>query len=559
MKMRTLLFAMAWACASSSSVRAGTDAPLPLSAPVRVADTDNGTIGVYADPAGTMPCLDVPRGEGREFHILATLAGAGAGGLAGAEFRIEVSNPSGYSFTYAPPPAATIVLGNPLDLTPEDPFDNKGANVAFPFCQWQGPVSLGTLLVVNLQGGPTQILVKRKSIPSNPSFNCAHFNQCDIPSFTKVCYTQCAIDDNGEPITFRTTLNDSSCTGMQPCPEACPGKPCVDIAIAFRTTVCRDRGGQFTATVTNCSPDAQDLDVLMNYELVESFADVPAGQTFTVSRTFSPQCGVDVMRFPVAVLARNDACPVIVGREAMTDVLCVDCPGSPPDCSHAAPTIAVLSPTNHQLVTVGITGVTDPDGDPVVTRIIAVRSDEPVDAAGSGDGATCPDAVLAPDERSVQLRAERLGAGNGRIYTLYYTAHDPGGLACAGTVQVCVPRKPNGTCVLDPGGSDPTVCPAESLLSELAPTFSGPLVVTRTPSGIDVRFAPAEAGDAVVELYDLRGRLVRRLEEPARGAGELSVSWDGRDSQGRDVAQGIYLVRARLHERVWQTKVLWTR
>jgi len=298
----------------------------------------------------------------------------------------------------------------------------------------------------------------------------------------------------------------------------------------------------------------------MNYELVESFADVPPGETFTVSRQFMARCGDPVQRFPVAVLAHNDACPETVGREATTDVLCQDdCPGRPPDCSHAAPTIAELSPANHQLVTVSIAGVSDPDGDPVVTRIIAVRSDEPVDAMGSGDGATCPDAVIAPDERSVQLRAERLGAGNGRVYTLYFTAHDPGGLSCAGTVQVCVPRNSNGTCVLDPGGSDPTVCPAESVLSNLASNHATPLVVTRTTAGLDVRFVETEAASAEVELYDLRGRLVRKLGQAGGGTGELRASWDGRDADGRDVAQGIYLVRARLHDRVWQTKVLWTR
>src|SRR5262249_33967977 len=151
--------------------------------------------------------------------------------------------------------------------------------------------------------------------------------------------------------------------------------------IPFRTIACRNRSSTFTATVTNCSAVPQDLDVLMNYELVESFADVPPGETFTVSRQFMARGGDPGQRFPVAVLAHNDACAETVGREATTDVLCQDdCPGRPPDCSHAAPTIAELSPANHQLVKVSIAGVSDPDGDPVVTRIIAVRSDEPVDA-----------------------------------------------------------------------------------------------------------------------------------------------------------------------------------
>jgi len=47
-----------------------------------------------------------------------------------------------------------------------------------------------------------------------------------------------------------------------------------------------------------------------------------------------------------------------------------------------------------------------------------------------------------------------------------------------------------------------------------------------------------------VEVYDVAGRLVRRLDHEARLAGIHEVSWDGRDGAGRPVPNGLYFIRA---------------
>ena len=44
----------------------------------------------------------------------------------------------------------------------------------------------------------------------------------------------------------------------------------------------------------------------------------------------------------------------------------------------------------------------------------------------------------------------------------------------------------------------------------------------------------------IVTIHDVGGRLVRRLMLLAGG----SLRWDGRDGNGREVASGIYIVRA---------------
>ena len=57
-------------------------------------------------------------------------------------------------------------------------------------------------------------------------------------------------------------------------------------------------------------------------------------------------------------------------------------------------------------------------------KIIRVTSDEVDDASGLGDGSTNNDIVIAADGKSVQLRQERQGSANGRVYTIYVEASD---------------------------------------------------------------------------------------------------------------------------------------
>jgi flagellar hook assembly protein FlgD len=51
---------------------------------------------------------------------------------------------------------------------------------------------------------------------------------------------------------------------------------------------------------------------------------------------------------------------------------------------------------------------------------------------------------------------------------------------------------------------------------------------------------PAE-GHVVLEIYDVRGRLVRRLLAERLPAGFHAVTWDGRDQVGHGVASGVYI------------------
>lgn len=61
-----------------------------------------------------------------------------------------------------------------------------------------------------------------------------------------------------------------------------------------------------------------------------------------------------------------------------------------------------------------------------------------------------------------------------------------------------------------------------------------------------LRFRMQAAGEGVVSLYDLRGRLVRVLARGGFPAGDQGLTWDGRDASGGRVAPGIYFACVRV-------------
>ena len=103
-----------------------------------------------------------------------------------------------------------------------------------------------------------------------------------------------------------------------------------------------------------------------------------------------------------------------------------------------------LWPPNHKLhsFTAGdcarAADVCDPAPD---VRFSGVTSDEPADA--EGDGSHAPDMVF-DGARTVSLRAERQGGGNGRVYALGWFATDRSGNAAQGVCTVAVPHDSSG-------------------------------------------------------------------------------------------------------------------
>ena len=119
-------------------------------------------------------------------------------------------------------------------------------------------------------------------------------------------------------------------------------------------------------------------------------------------------------------------------------------PNHPPDVSHAAASPASIWFLDRDLTPVSIVGVTDPDRDHVTIRIDRIRQDEPTGSSDDDrnrgfDEDRCPDGA-GIGSAIARVRAERLASGNGRVYTIYFTALDGHGGETPGTVKVSVPR-----------------------------------------------------------------------------------------------------------------------
>lgn len=111
---------------------------------------------------------------------------------------------------------------------------------------------------------------------------------------------------------------------------------------------------------------------------------------------------------------------------------------------HEAPVItnvsvnpAVLWPANHKMRDVAVTYSSTDNCPGTVTCVLSVTSNELVNAAG--DGNTSPDWEVV-NNHSVKLRAERSGAGTGRVYTITIRCTDQAGNTGVATTTVMVPH-----------------------------------------------------------------------------------------------------------------------
>ncbi len=127
---------------------------------------------------------------------------------------------------------------------------------------------------------------------------------------------------------------------------------------------------------------------------------------------------------------------------------------NPPDCSGAVASVTKLWPPNHKLAGISIQGVTDPDGDAVTLTVTSITQDEPVN--GLGDGDTSPDG-FGVGTANPQVRAERSGTGNGRVYRINFKGTDAKGAECTGAVAVGVPHDKKDTPVDDGQNYDSTL------------------------------------------------------------------------------------------------------
>ncbi|MGQ0723094.1 MAG: InlB B-repeat-containing protein [Candidatus Eiseniibacteriota bacterium] len=119
-----------------------------------------------------------------------------------------------------------------------------------------------------------------------------------------------------------------------------------------------------------------------------------------------------------------------------------------------------------------------------------------------------------------------------------------GGPPCVVTGNACgtsiIPETAGETARSESAAAPPAV-PAQPML----PTENAFLGARPNPFAgrTDLHFAVASASRVALTIYDVTGRLVRRLADEDMAAGEHLQSWDGRGEDGARAAGGVYFVR----------------
>ena len=211
---------------------------------------------------------------------------------------------------------------------------------------------------------------------------------------------------------------------------------------------------------------------------------------------------------------------------------------SPP----CAPVISNLSaspnslwPPNHKMKDVVVNYSTSSNCPGPIRCRLAVTSNEPVN--GTGDGNTSPDWIVIDDHR-VQLRAERSGNGNGRIYTITVTCSDQFGNVGTNSTTVIVPH--------DMGQSINSVT-----ISEMENSGEGLRVKILPNPGNSYFILNIQTNNNLdkisVRISDISGRLVESKNNLA-GSQTLRM--------GNNLQAGVYFIQLRQGNNTKQIKLI---
>ncbi|HEX5029988.1 MAG TPA: FlgD immunoglobulin-like domain containing protein [Candidatus Eisenbacteria bacterium] len=224
---------------------------------------------------------------------------------------------------------------------------------------------------------------------------------------------------------------------------------------------------------------------------------------------------------------------------------------------HASP--ATLWPPNHKMVGVAFTvDAADLCDESLTSRIVGISCTDSLDLGGGRH--TTPDFSIR-DDLTAELRSERAGGGDGRSYDVLISCKDDAGNETQAMATV--------RCEHDRGKGSVTVERVRILATPVAATGSS-TGSQSTDSGSDntgrsgagatatalfgaspnpsrgegwIGFQLRNPATATIDVFDARGRLVRRLATGDYPMGQHSVRWDGRSQDGAALGQGVYWLR----------------
>lgn len=215
-------------------------------------------------------------------------------------------------------------------------------------------------------------------------------------------------------------------------------------------------GGNTPVAITLTGSDLETAPANLTFNVTSGPSNGTVSGT-APNLTYTPAlnyCGSDSFKFTVTDTGDGSAAPV-TSSEATVSITVDDTIG---------PTITLtggsltLSPPNHNYRTISMTDMVasasdhcDSNVDINDVVITKVTSDEADNVPGTDDGNTLNDIVIAADCKSVQLRAERNGSLDGRVYTVTLKVTDSSGNVTTATRQVTVQISPGSGAGVDSG------------------------------------------------------------------------------------------------------------
>jgi len=240
--------------------------------------------------------------------------------------------------------------------------------------------------------------------------------------------------DAPETVNVRATAGEESASVGVKVTVVLPNQPPVANAGADQTIECSSPSGTPVALNGSGSTDLDSTpgtnDDITSYEWMVNGAVVASTMTATVA--LSPGTTIVTLR----VTDKQGA--------TATDEVVITIVDTIPPVLRVSPQPDSLWPPNHKMHDINarvevVDACTPPSA--MTVRLISVSSDEPDNGLGDGDTENdISGASPGTDDRSLQLRAERSGPGDGRTYTLVYSVTDAAGLSTEGSGYVRVPH-----------------------------------------------------------------------------------------------------------------------
>jgi Lamin Tail Domain/Secretion system C-terminal sorting domain/Endonuclease/Exonuclease/phosphatase family len=229
-----------------------------------------------------------------------------------------------------------------------------------------------------------------------------------------------------------------------------------------------------------------------------------------------------------------------------------------------------LWPVNHKYQTFTaeemIASLTEAGNDfPIeAAYILKVTSDEPEDANGNGDGKTLNDIVIV-DCQTVDLRAERAGNGNGRVYTVHLAAQDQFGNIGSAEYQVGVAHSKKVEAIDDGVAYEVVSDCLPPALQKLNPESDETVELVEIPTEYSlyqnypnpfnpttrIKFDVKENSNVTLQIFDMLGREIATLVNEQKSPGSYEVNLDA-----SQLTSGIYFYTIRANNFVQTRKML---